>query len=263
VYIKGNGSYLQANPHRDFNVGRTLYGEYRVPLTGDAAIKTGVWQRFAIEVVGRVSHFYVADMEVPRMTFPDFELDSGALGLQPRSVGGEVWVDTLRDTAIDRFSYQGPPRPPVEVDPGALLTRWEVLGPLTRTDDGAGRSPAASGHPVRAFGTDARGAVITASVVDFHGPKTVAYFRTRVARAEDGPAMLQISTADDLALWVNGRFHWFIPRGDAAWFDFARNTGHAGQTIPLDLVHGDNDLVLRVRGGVYASGGFFARVVDR
>ena len=27
VYIKGNGSYLQANPHHDTNVGRTVYPE--------------------------------------------------------------------------------------------------------------------------------------------------------------------------------------------------------------------------------------------
>jgi len=102
--------------------------------------------------------------------------------------------------------------------------------------------------------------VITARVVDFHGPRTVAYFRTNVQRSEAGTAELEISTADDLALWVNGRFTWFILRRDAAWFDFVRNPDHAGQRIPLDLNAGDNDLVFRVRGGVYSSGGFFARV---
>lgn len=68
---------------------------------------------------------------------------------------------------------------------------------------------------------------------------------------------------DDLALWVNGRFHWFIPRRSAAWHDFFRNPAHAGQSIPVPLLAGDNDLVFRVRGGVYASGGFYARVIDR
>jgi len=262
VYIKGNDSYLQANPHRDFNVGRTLYGEYRVPLTGDAAVRTGQWLRFAVEVVGRVCHLYVGGSAEPQMTFPAFELDSGAIGLQPRSVGGEVWVDNLRVTPIERFSYTGPPLPDLKHDTGPLLTRWELLGPLARTDDEVARSPAAPGRAWASFDTDARGAVVTGTVVDFHGPKTVAYFLTRVRRASAGPAELQISTVDDLALWVNGRFHWFIPRRDAAWFDFFRNPAHAGQQIPLELAAGDNDLVFRVRGGVYASGGFYARVVD-
>jgi hypothetical protein len=260
VYIKGNDSYLQANPHRDFNVSRTIYGEYRVPLTGEAAIRPRKWQRFAVEVVGRVCHFYVGASPVPQMTFPELELDSGALGLQPRSVGGDVWVDNVKVTSIERLSYDGPPRPDPRHDPGALATRWEVLGPLTRTDDEIARSPASPGLQWRPFATDARGAVVTGTVVDFRGPNTVAYLRTRVSREAAGPAELQVSTVDDLALWVNGRFAWFIPRGEAAWFDFFREPGHAGQSIPLELLAGENELVLRVRGGVYASGGFFARV---
>jgi hypothetical protein len=150
----------------------------------------------------------------------------------------------------------------VEHDPSSVARGWEVLGPLARTEDEIARSPASPWLRWRAFDTDARGAVVTGKVVDFQGAKTVAYFRTRVLRRADGPAVLRISTADDLALWVNGRFAWFIPREDEAWFDFLRNTSHAGQSIPLELLAGENELVLRVRGGVYASGGFFARVVD-
>lgn len=262
VYIKAPESYLQANPHRDFNVGRTLYGEYRVPLTGEAAIRPREWQRFSVEVVGRVCHFYVGGSPIPQMTFPEFEVDSGGLGLQPRSVGGDVWIDNVKVTAIERLSYEGPPQPEVRHDPGALATRWEFLGPLAQTDDEIARSPASPALRWRPFATDARGAVVTGTVVDFHGPKTVAYFRTRIAREAAGPAELQLSTVDDLALWVNGRFAWFIPRGNAAWFDFFRTPAHAGQSIPLDLQAGDNELVFRVRGGVYASGGFFARVAE-
>jgi hypothetical protein len=263
VYIKGNESYLQANPHRDWNVSRTIYGEYRAPLTGPAAIRPGVWQRFAVEVVGRACHFYVGDAPVPQMTFAEFELDSGAIGLQPRSVGAEVRVDNVRVTSIDRLSYDGPPRPDAGHDPSSVARTWEVLGPLTRTDDEIARSPASPALRWKPFETDARGDVVTGTVVDFHGPNTVAYFRTRVLRPADGPAVLRISTADDLALWVNGRFAWFIAREDAAWFDFLRNPKRPGQSIPLDLAAGQNELVFRVRGGVYASGGFFARVDDR
>ena len=260
VYIKGNDGYLQANPHRDWNVSRTIYGEYRVPLTGDASIRTGEWRRFAVEIVGRTCHFYVGGSSTPQMTFAEFELDSGALGLQPRSVGGDVWVDNVRVTAIDRLSYEGPPIPDVQHHPASFLTRWEVLGPLTRTDDDIARSPASPALRWKPFETDARGAVVTGRVVDYHGPDTVAYFRTRLSRASSGRVELQISTADDLALWVNGRFAWFIPRGNAAWFDFDRTPSHAGQSIPLDLSAGENELVFRARGGVYASGGFFARI---
>jgi hypothetical protein len=262
VYIKGNESYLQANPHRDWNVSRTIYPEYRAPLNGGASIRRGVWQRFAVEIVGRNCHFYVGDAPVPQMTFPLFEFDSGALGLQPRSVGGEVWIDNVRVTSLDRLSYDGSPRPPVEHDPTLVARLWDVIGPLTRTDDEIARLPASPGLRWRPFETDDRGAVVTGKVVDFQGSNTVAYFRTRVLRRADGPAVLRISTADDLALWVNGRFAWFIPRENAAWFDFLRNPSHAGQSIPLELLGGENELVFRVRGGVYASGGFFVRVVD-
>jgi hypothetical protein len=96
--------------------------------------------------------------------------------------------------------------------------------------------------------------------VDYHGPRTVAYFRTSPNVAIGGNAVLHLSTADDLAVWVNGRFHWFVPRGNAAWFDFATNPQHRGQRIPVDLQSGPNDIVIRVRGGVYATGGFFARL---
>jgi len=259
IYIKGNGSYLMPNPHRDFNVGRLLYEEYRTILSGDAAIRIGEWQHFAVEVVGNTAHFYVGTGDVPQLTFPLFEFDSGAVGLQPRSVGGEVWVDNVTVTPIKAFSYAGPPRPAeFQYDPEALLTGWEVAGPYLRTDDALARDPAVRPDAWKPFETDARGAVITARVADYHGANSVAYFRARVTTDLGGPAILNISTIDDLALWVNGRFQWFIMRGDYAWYDFWRNPEHDGQHIPVQLVTGDNEVVLRVRGGVYASGGFYA-----
>lgn len=45
-----------------------------------------------------------------------------------------------------------------------------------------------------------------------------------------------------------------------AWYDFWTNENHAGQRIPVELIAGENEIVIRVRGGVHASGGFFARV---
>jgi hypothetical protein len=258
VYLKGNDNYLQANPHRDFNVSRTLYPEFRAALSGTAAVRRGQWQPIAVEVVGRDCNVYVGDMEAPQLTFPAFELDSGAVGFQPRSVGAEAWIDNVRVSAIQRVSYAGPRRPNLKYETGPLLTRWEVHGPLARTDDEAARRPATRSW--KPFSPDARGAVVTGRVVDFHGPKRVAYFRTGMTSAAARAAELEVSTVDDLALWVNGRFHWFIPRASAAWFDFFRNPAHAGQRIPIELRSGANELVFRVQGGVYASGGFYARV---
>lgn len=259
IYVKSPESYLQANPHRDFNVSRTLYPEYRAALTGPAAVRQGEWIRFAVEVVGADCHFYVGDMATPAMTFPLFELSSGAFGLQPRSVGAEVWVDNVRVTAIDVLTYRGPPRPAVQTTPaGEVLTTWQVHGPLTQTRDDVARFPDAGGASWAPFPTDSRGAVVSGRVVDYHGPQSVAYFRTRITVPAARQGMLHLSTIDDLAVWVNGRFHWFVPRAGAAWPDFTTHPKHAGQRIPLRLHAGVNDLVIRVRGGVYASGGFFA-----
>jgi hypothetical protein len=260
IYIKGNDSYLQANPHRDYNVSRTLYPERRVPLRGDAAIEIGRWQRFRVEVDGEVCHFYVGDLGTPQMTFREDGRSAGGIGFQPRSVGSAVWVDNVAVAEIERLSYTGPPIPAPAYDPDALLTSWQVAGPFGRTRDGLAERPADSPRAWRPLATDARGAVITGRVVDYHGPRTVAYFRTQVTSPDAGRALLHVSTVDDLALWVNGRFRWFISRQPLAWFDFWTNPAHQGQRIPVPLVAGANDLVLRVRGGVYASGGFFARV---
>ena len=134
IYIKGNGSYLRVNPHRDFNVGRTLYEEYRTPLENEAAIEIGEWQRFKVEVIGSEAHVYVGEMDKPQLTFSDFELNSGAVGLHPRSVGGDVWVDDFSISTIQEFTYAGPPIPELDYQPDSLLTEWKVAGPLPRTE---------------------------------------------------------------------------------------------------------------------------------
>jgi hypothetical protein len=260
VYIKGDGSYLQVNPHRDLNVSRTLYPEYHVNLEGRAAIQIGEWQHFKVEVIRNEFHFFVGDMVTPQLTFTLADLSSGSLGLQPRSVGGEVWVDNIRVESIPGFSYNGPPRPAISYETSSLLTKWEVLGPLDRTRDDAARNPDAKGNSWRSFPTDRRGAVLTSMITDYHGPRTVAYFRTRFQHDQNEEIFLEISTVDDLAMWLNGRFYWFIPRGEKAWFDFWKNPQHAGQRIPIPARKGENQIVFRARGGAYATGGFFVRI---
>jgi hypothetical protein len=262
IYVKGDDSYLQVNPHRDFNVSRLLYPELHVDLTGPSAVVVGEWQRFALEVDGPVAHLYVGNASVPQVTFADFEGNGGRLGLQPRSVGGAVWVDNLTVRPIDRLSYAGAPIPARTAPDGSMITRWQLAGPFDRTDDRLARDAASSPGAWRAFATDTRGAVVTGRAVDYHGPSAVAYFRTQVPRTTAARAELQLATIDDIAIWVNGVFQGFLPRQDAAWFDAGVNPAHPARRVPLSLRAGENDIVIRVRGGVYASGGFFARLVE-
>jgi hypothetical protein len=80
-----------------------------------------------------------------------------------------------------------------------------------------------------------------------------------------------VSTLDEIALWVNGRFEGFIYRDGYiderndwnAWHDFWRDPAHACRRVPIRLRRGDNVLMVRVRNGDFASGGFFARVEER
>lgn len=259
IYLKGNDNYLQVNPHRDFNVSRLLYPEGRADLTGPSAVGVNSWHRFALEVDGGAAHVYIGGTTVPQITFSDFEYERGAIGLQPRSVGGAVWVDNVRVRAIDRLSYSGAAIPVSGYDSRRLLTAWQVAGPFDRSDDGIARNPA--GARWMPFPTDARGAIVTGRVTDYHGPNAVAYFRTTIDSPAAGPSEVQFSTIDDLAVWLNGEFQAFVPRQNAAWFDFASNQAHAGRRLPVTLRAGRNELIVRVRGGVYASGGFFSRVV--
>lgn len=82
--------------------------------------------------------------------------------------------------------------------------------------------------------------------------------------------MLHLSSTEELALWVNGRFLGFVYRdgyvsGDNdwnAWYDFATNPQHAGRRITIDLLVGDNEILVRSRARQFAAGGFFAELEE-
>ena len=267
VYIKGNSSYIRVNPRRDWNPARNLYDEYRVKLENDDAIRIGEWHRFAAEVSGPVCHVYFGDMTTPKVTFEFFEHDSGHAGFKPRVVGGPVWIDNIRSTPIDGLSYDGPRLPAgIRYTPEQLITQWEVLGPFPGTRPMIERSVGPTdviddnGQKLRwrDFATDPRGAVVTGQVTEFLGSRTVAYFRTTIEVPEGKEAILEVSTIDDMALWLNGQFEGYANRDRYAWYDF--RDGEDDRYAMLLLPAGKNRLLIRVRGGVYASGGFFARV---
>jgi len=270
LYIKGNGSYIRMNPRRDWNPARMLYEELKVPLTGPDHIEIGRWYSLAFEVRGHACHLYVGDMETPRVTFDLFEGDAGAVGFKPRVVGGAVWLDNVRVTALDSLSYTGPPRPPVDYDLSDVVTRWRVLGPLPRAhldlerleDPGASTvSEGPSSQGWRPAPVDARGAVVTGQVVDFLGARTVAYFLATLEVPPGARRRLVFSSIDDLALWLDGEFLGYVYRDNLAWHDVGHNPDHP-PTDWIDLEAGVHHVLVRVRGGVYASGGFFSRLTE-
>jgi hypothetical protein len=268
-YIKGNGSYIQANPHYDTNVGRTLHPESRVDLTGNSAVVIGEWQPFALEVVGGDAHLYAGDLEMPVYTLQGTHAARGAFGFKPRNPGARVLIDNVSARSIDGFTYRGDPIPNTTYTRDAYVTEWSMLGPLssnlpagiegtfdtalTVQDDG--RSMA-----WRPFSADHRGAVITSSVTEYRGSRRVAYFHTSIESDEGGRGTLVLSSADDLSIWVNGVFRGFFPRQDRAWWDSAINPEHARVRAGITLEPGTNDIVLRAAGGVYATGGFYLAV---
>ena len=122
------------------------------------------------------------------------------------------------------------------------------------------------------FLVDPRGAVITGKVTEYIGDRTVAYFRTFLQAKEEKIVTLDVTTLDELVLWVNGEFYGYIYRdgyvsGEKndwnAWYDFWKNPEHVGRRIPIELKSGENQILIRTRNGQYASGGFFARLETR
>ena len=280
VYLKGDRSYLRVNPWRDGNASRLLYEEYRTNIRGADAVETGQWHKFRAEIVGSVVHFYVGDFTTPKLIFPHYERDAGLVGFKPRVAGEPVWLDNVRVEKIEDFSYRGPEIPALPSYRDEMLTDWEAIGPL------AGASPAIerSSSPEKSvrdekygklkwqpFETDGRGAVITGRLTHYVGEKSVGYFRTIIKADEDKDATLHFKTVDELSLWVNGQFTEFVYRQGYvsgpgypwnAWYDFAVNPDHAGRRVRVSLKKGENQILIRVRNGQFASGGFFAALEE-
>lgn len=267
IYIKGNGSYLRMNPFRDGNVGWGLYEEYRTPLEGDDAIVIGAWTKVKAEIKGDLCHFYVGDMETPKVTFPHSLTTQGLVGFNPRIVGGPVQIDNVRVTSIEALAYQDSPRPARTYQPEALHTDWEVIGPLAAPSLAVERSQAEDAsvridglpYPWRSAPVDMRGAVIT-GLAEYTGPREVAYLRTVLRSEREQDVTLHLSSIDELAWWVNGQFEGYSYPGSFAWYDFTSNPDHAGDAIQLQLKPGANHVLVRVRNGRFAQGGFFAQL---
>ncbi|WP_299112062.1 hypothetical protein [uncultured Winogradskyella sp.] len=268
LYVKGNGSYIRANPWRDGNVSRLLYEEYKISLKGKDSIKIGEWHRFKFEVVNEVIHLYINNLKIPKIIFPLFELSSGMVGFQPRVSGGSVWLDNIKLSKIDNFSYKGESTPKIDYSPEDLVTNWEVAGPFSKPNQLIENGIKESKIKWRKFNTDLRGGVITGRVTEYDNENTVAYFKTNIVSDSEKEIILNFSTIDELTLFLNKRFIGRIYR-DAyrspgndwnAWFDFYNNPKHKGRVYRAQLKKGVNELIIKVRNGQFASGGFFLKL---
>ncbi len=269
IYIKGNGSYIRVNPRFDRNPLRTLYEEFKTPLTGKAAVKIGEWQRFKAEIFDNICHFYVGDMETPQVTFDAFPFSRGMFGFKPRVVGAPAVIDNIKVRGIEQLSYQGAPRPNIAYAPENLTTDWEVIGPFDgaqlaiETGEISGEEryyKDGNAYRWEKFSTDKRGCLVTAKITGFTQGETVAYFRTIIEADEPREMTLDFSTREDLALWLNGEFLGYAYTDRYAWYDFRTNPEHNSGASTHQIPKGKSELIIRVRGGEYAGGGFFIYV---
>ena len=166
--------------------------------------------------------------------------------------------------------------PDVKYEPDSLLTDWEVIGPFSKPNILIERNHEINYEPIeidggiyswRKFRTDPRGAVITGRVTEYEGENTVAYFRTFLEADRDENITIHFTTLDELTLYLNGmdlgrvyRDGYLFRNNDwNAWYDFWKNPEHAGRKVDIPLIKGKNQLIIKVRNGQFASGGFFAR----
>lgn len=270
IYIKGNGSYIRINPRRDYNAHRTLYEEYKTPLAGADTIEIGKWQHFKAEVIDSVCHFYVGDIETPKVTFALFEFTSGQAGFKPRVVGDPVWIDNVSVSSIPEFSYNGPAKPQgILYEPEKLITDWQVIGPFcgnmleveadgyipTKVYTENGRE-----YTWQKFAPDKRGCLVSGRLTEFIGGRNIAYFHTIIEADSAEVVNLHTSSNEALAFWLNGEFLGYDDASRYAWYDFWKNPKHAGVSGQIKLKPGKNSLLIQVRGGKYAGGGFFVYI---
>lgn len=268
IYIKGNDSYIRVNPHRDGNASRTLYEEYKTPLTGQSAIHVGEWQHFKAEIMGSTCHFYVGDMEVPQITFQFHEFLFGQVGFKPRVYGSSCWLDHICVSSISSFHYEGPPLPQaICYQKEEMITKWDAIGPfyyrnteIEKEDYNPEKLYPSLNEEVawKSFDTDGRGCVLVGRLSEFNSWKNKVYFHTSVLSERSRKALLSFSTRNDLTLWVNGENAGRLLGADYCWFDFMKNPDHAGQKLSITLKPGTNHILVLVQGGRYGGDGFFA-----
>jgi len=264
IYVKSNGNYIRVSPHHDGNPSWRLYEELKVELTGARRIEVGDWYQFRLDVVGHRAQLFLVDMETPILTF-DWLHDHGAFGLEARPGGGApVWVDDLKVTQLDERDDPGPPTE-LAGQPTELLTGWEIQGPF---DEAEARPNEAGIKHLDETGwrdksTDERGAVIAALDFDINSsPHSIVYLRTNVSSPKMVARQLALCTANRMQIWVNGEYLAEVEPTNYIWSDFPTNPAHTGTRLDIELRPGENEIVIRLDGGRFAGGGFFAALIS-
>ena len=266
------GNVIWVNPHRDGNASRNLYGEYWVTLTGPDAVKPGEWRHFKAEILGPVCHFYVTDMQTPKVTYDDYEFSSGRVGFKPRYSGAEVRIDNIKVTPITGLSYNGPGLPAGRTyKPGKLLTAWEILGPFSSRvkaleDEGClpGKTYTYRDRTYKwePFAADSRGCVLTGKVTYRFNYRFFAYLHTEIHNPgqEEKEVSLEFSSTHPLVVWVNGKPIGGIKPAFVCWYDFWENPDHEdySEKLRTRLKPGKNHIVVLAKTPVYGGDGFYA-----
>lgn len=263
------GNVIWVNPHRDSNASRNVYPEFWVTLTDKTkAIKPGKWGHFKAEIIGPACHFYVTDMKTPMITYNFFDFSSGRVGFKPRYTGAEVYIDNIKVTPLNQFSYQGPEQPAGRTyNPGKLLTRWEAIGPFTRRMkeiEDQGYQPGKSyTHYHREFKwtpfeTDPRGCLVTGKLTHRFDYNFFAYFYTEIDSQSQKDAALEFSSTTPLEVWVNNKPAGNIKRQFVCWYDSWENPEHKGTALKVTLKPGKNAVMVLVKGGQYGGDGLYA-----
>jgi len=268
IYIKGKGSYIRVNPHRDGNASRALYEEYKTALTGNAEILVNQWFTFKAEIIGSECHFYVEDMEKPKVIFKYFEYSEGKIGFKPRLVGGEVWLDNISIDQIENFSYPSSvPSSEIVYQKDQMITDWKALGPFDKRIDEVEKSE--NNHPIvfdgqdfkwTKFVTDARGCVVAGKICRYSTDQKFAYFSTDIQSKNDIQTEIQFSSLNNLHVWVNSSYVGAIEKQRHAWFDFFQNPDHAGNSLQITLSKGKNRIMVLVEGANYSGDGFYSHI---
>ncbi|MFD2587956.1 hypothetical protein ACFSQJ_13505 [Croceitalea marina] len=268
IYIKGKGSYIRVNPHRDGNASRALYEEYRTPLANDAEIKKNKWFSFKAEIIDAECHFYVTDMKTPKVVFQHYEYPKGKLGFKPRLAGGEVWMDNISIERIDDFSYVAPmSQTDINYNREALINNWKALGPFSKRINEVEGSTKNQTLRVdgqkfewKNFSTDVRGCLLAGKISRFKTNQKLVYFSTQINSNKNKQIKIHFGSLNNLHVWVNSNYIGLIEKQKLAWFDFFENSEHSGQSLPITLDKGANRILVLVEGGNYSGDGFYSHV---
>lgn len=266
IYIKGKGSYIRVNPHRDGNASRALYEEYKTALTGNSEIKVNQWFSFKAEIIGSECHFYVTDMKKPKVVFKYFEYTKGKIGFKPRLVGGEVWLDNISVDQIESFSHStSTVSNEIEYRKEVMINDWEALGPFCKRIPEIEKSR--ENGPIvideeeydwSNFAIDTRGCLVAGKICRFSTNQKLAYFSTQVNSEKNTQTEVQFSSLNNLHVWVNSKYIGTIEKQRHAWFDFFQNPEHVGNNLPIVLRKGTNRILVLVEGGNYSGDGFYS-----